>query len=65
MNKWLHGSYLLDGVNPRYCPRAESGSLIHICNWRDAASESTADVQEIGNKASLIVKVASVTQKYI
>lgn len=61
MNKWLHGSYLLDGVNPR----ADSGSLIHICSQRDAASESTADVQEISNKSFLIVEVASITQKYI
>lgn len=65
MNKWLHGSYLLDEVNPWCCPRADSGSLIRICSWRDAASESTADVQETSNKSFLIVEVSSVTQKYI
>lgn len=65
MNKWLPGSYLMDGVKPCYCPRAHSGSLIHICSQRDAASESTADVQEISNKSFLIVEVASITQKYI
>lgn len=65
MNNWLHGSYLLGGVNPWYCPRADSGSLIRICSERDAAPESTADVQEITNKSFLIVEVSSVTQKYI
>lgn len=47
------------------CPRADSGSLILICSQRDAASESTVDVQEFSNKSFLIVKVEPATQTYI
>lgn len=47
------------------CPRADSGSLVLICSQRNAASESTADVQEISNKSFLIVELKSAAQRYI